>query len=1159
MARSPPRSRSPDPRRSSHRERGSGYRSPSPGTRYDRSHQSSTRPDDRRSARYQDDRDERRRDARDQDRDHDRRRDDRGVREGRDVRERDRDRDRDRDRERERDRERDRHRERDRDNEKDRDRRRSPEDDRYRRRRDNSDDRHRDSRDDRLAPPRLRSPPPRERERTRTRSPERESVRVIRPPIHMRLSPAGSASPTRSLGPQTEEEKQRIKRERLEAWKKQRELQKQAGKLGSATPEPTPVVDVKPVIQPSGAVGRSGLPAKPTGLGFSLSAPALSRIGLPLKPGTVQAKRTLQTLNHDEDGPERKLAKLDLPDIVPEVQSGEAADQKAIGDDLAAEDVEEEDEKPVVNGNDHVNGDAKPEVKMDVDEEEEEDPLDAFMRENVQEVRKTNVADAKRLGLGVTALEPESEDDEPEIKSKAQEEMEKAEALLQLAASKSRKKDLPPPDHSKIDYEPFRKAFYNPPVEVLEMNEEETEMVRLMMDGIKIRGQDAPRPVRNWGAFGLPSGCLDVIRSKGWEHPTPIQAQAIPAIMSGRDVIGIAKTGSGKTVAFLLPLFRHVKDQRPVGGAEGPIAIVMSPTRELALQIYTECKAFIKPLNIRVACCVGGVTISEDIALMKKGAEIVVCTPGRMIDLLTANGGRVTNVRRTTYMVLDEADRMFDMGFEPQVMKIINNTRPDAQKVLFSATFPKTMESLARRILVRPLEITVGGRSVVAPEVDQRVEVRDSNGKFTRLLEILGELSEENKDQDDVRTLIFVDRQEAADDLFRELLQRGYVCASLHGGKEQVDRDEAIKNFKNGDVPMIVATSVAARGLDVKELKLVVNYDAPNHLEDYVHRAGRTGRAGNKGLCITFISPDQEKFSVDIVRALEASNAIVPKELKEMSNTYLAKIKAGLAKAAGSGFKGKGLERIERRREEKDRTEKHTYGDTSEALSLSSREGAVIPYKPKTTSEWRPPENNHKGETDYTFSEIVVDIVHGPAPDKVFNPLVTGKGKLSLPQQTIQALEKARKEGRTAEAQTLTRVVQKLMASIELTKAEKLGLAAAVDPPKKTKDPDATDWHAIFPINDFPQKARWKATNKEQMTLLAEISGASVTMRGVYYPPGEEPPPGGEPKLHLLIESNDEMKVHAAVEEIRRNIVEASVAALNNADRNIAAGGRYSV
>jgi ATP-dependent RNA helicase DDX46/PRP5 len=273
---------------------------------------------------------------------------------------------------------------------------------------------------------------------------------------------------------------------------------------------------------------------------------------------------------------------------------------------------------------------------------------------------------------------------------------------------------------------------------------------------------------------------------------------------------------------------------------------------------------------------VGGSSISEDIANMKRGADIVVCTPGRMIDLLTANNGRVTNLRRCTYLVLDEADRMFDMGFEPQVMKIYNNIRPDAQKVLFSATFPKLMEGLARKLLVRPLEITVGGRSVVAPDT-----------KFNRLLEILGEANNNTPEGEDFRALIFVDRQEYADDLFRDLLQRGYVCSSLHGGKEQVDRDEAIKNFKAGDVPIMVATSVAARGLDVLSLKMVINYDAPNHLEDYVHRAGRTGRAGNKGTAITFITPQQDRYAVDIMRALEASNAFISDELKALAEGTL--------------------------------------------------------------------------------------------------------------------------------------------------------------------------------------------------------------------------------------------------------------------------------
>lgn len=570
-----------------------------------------------------------------------------------------------------------------------------------------------------------------------------------------------------------------------------------------------------------------------------------------------------------------------------------------------------------------------------------------------------------------------------------------------------------------------------------------------------------------------------------------------------------------------------------------------------------------------MTCCVGGQSISEDIASLKKGAEVVVCTPGRMIDLLTANNGRVSNLRRVTFLVLDEADRMFDMGFEPQVMKIINNTRPTAQKVLFSATFAKIMDGLTRKILNNGLEITVGGRSVVAPEIDQRVEVRDQDTKWNRLLEILGERNQTDEEGEDSRVLIFVDRQESADDLAALLNTRSYPTASLHGGREQIDRDLAIKHFKTGDIPMIVATSVAARGLDVKELRLVINYDCPNHMEDYVHRAGRTGRAGNKGTCITFITKEQDRYAVDLLRALEASNAFIPPELKEMSDKFLEKIKSKQAKKT-TGFGGRGLERIEKKREEKDRTEKHTYGDTSEALALSSREGAVIPYKAKE-SIIKPPDSSMKGESDYTFTEIHVEIVEGPAPDRATNPLAysaSGGGTLfkdasALPGLMKEALQTARREGRMVDASRLSTVIAALRDKMDkgnIDKNQPGWALLSLPAPAKPKDPDATDYHAIFPINDYPQKARWKVTNKEQMTLLVEHSNASITMRGNYYPPGEEPVFGGEPKLHLLVESNDREKVQAAIDEIRRNLVEASMAALNNADRGGAgASGRYAV
>lgn len=937
----------------------------------------------------------------------------------------------------------------------------------------------------------------------------------------------------------SEEEKLRLKRERLEAWKKQRGV-KSANTSAAGTPEPEKARLASPVKResdPRNLLNGTALPANPSvgKTGLSFGATSLSS----LKPTPL--KRSFAALD-DEEVEDRTLKKLDLPDFNPEVQSGAEAGLEQITEDMAA--VEgDEDENDVVVGAEAEEKKANGGDKMDVDEDEE-DPLDAFMRQNAQQVKTVNVSDAKRTGM------PDADDsdgeDEETVRNRAEEELSKAEAMLQQAASKSRKKDLPTPDHASIDYEPFRKNFYTVPEEAAIMDEEEADLVRLEMDGIRIRGVDAPKPVRRWGAFGIPLGCLDVIQQKEWTAPTPIQAQSIPAIMSGRDVIGVAKTGSGKTIAFLLPMLRHVKDQRPVSGLDGPIGLILAPTRELALQIYREAKPFAKIMGLRITCAVGGQSISDDIAILKKGCEIVVCTPGRMIDLLTANNGRVTNLRRTTFLVMDEADRMFDMGFEPQVMKIVNNTRPDAQKVLFSATFPKSMESLARKVLIKPLEITVGGKSVVAPEIDQRVEVRDQDTKFNRLLEILGEMGQLYPDEPDFRVLIFVERQEGADDLFRELLNRGYLSSSLHGGKDQIDRQEAIRNFKNGDIPIIVATSIAARGLDVKELKLVINYDAPSHMEDYVHRAGRTGRAGNTGTCITFITPEQDKLSVDLVRALEASKAFVPANLKEMADEFMNKLKAGTARAHRSGYQGHGLEKLQRKREEKDRAEKHTYGDTSEAVSLSSREGAVIPYKPKT-NEYKAPENSMKGESDYTYTEINVEVTRGPAPDKLpSGPAQRGtrQDAKSLPMQTLQALEQARKEGRHIDAANLAKIASKLSKQLEHPKAA--GLAAALSPEtgRKTKDPDATDWHALFPINDYPQKARWKATNKEQMLLLAEISGASITMRGVYYPPGQDPAPGQEPKLHLLIESNEEMRVRTAVDELRRIIIESSVAAL---------------
>ncbi|KAJ8120214.1 hypothetical protein ONZ43_g3019 [Nemania bipapillata] len=774
--------------------------------------------------------------------------------------------------------------------------------------------------------------------------------------------------------------------------------------------------------------------------------------------------------------------------------------------------------------NDVVEDEAAGEL-MEVDNEEEEvDPLDAFMN-NLEAKPKPSTALQPKKNSSKASQEPEayfSGDDDYDFRKENAD----PNSFLALAAKARKKKDIPTHDYSKLDLEPIRKNFWVEPLELSEMTEAELTDLRLELDGIKVSGKDMPKPVQKWSQCALSRKTLDVIGSLGFEKPTPIQMQAFPAIMSGRDVIGVAKTGSGKTLAFLLPMFRHIKDQSPLRENEGPIGLIMTPTRELATQIHRDCKPFLKSMNLRAVCAYGGAPIKDHIAELKRGAEIIVCTPGRMIDLLAANQGRVTNLKRVTYVVLDEADRMFDMGFEPQVMKIFANMRSDRQTILFSATMPRIMDSLAKKVLNNPVEITVGGKSVVAPEITQIIEIREENTKFLRLLELLGELYDKDED---ARTLIFVERQEKADDLLKELLRKGYPCMSIHGGKDQIDRDSTIQDFKAGALPILIATSVAARGLDVKQLKLVVNYDAPNHLEDYVHRAGRTGRAGNKGTAVTFITSEQENCAPGISKALEQSGQPVPEQLEDMRKAFREKVKSGKAKDQ-SGFGGKGLERLDQEREATRLRERKTHRAEGEEEEDNKEEKAADDKK-----------------TDKAAAAIQ------SASSGIISRDAAPKIDLE-PKFTIH-----KREDPAPSSTGGNNPLDKVSSAINAINA-RLGRTGQLRPgqPIDNKGPDAGAFHATLEINDFPQKARWAVTNRTNVAKILEATGTSITTKGNFYPPGKEVQPGQEPKLYILVEGDTELVVANAMAELTRLLKEGTLAAAD-ADSRAPIGGRYTV
>uniref|UniRef100_A0A914KK22 RNA helicase n=1 Tax=Meloidogyne incognita TaxID=6306 RepID=A0A914KK22_MELIC len=784
----------------------------------------------------------------------------------------------------------------------------------------------------------------------------------------------------------------------------------------------------------------------------------------------------------------------------------------------------------------------------------DEDPLDAYMAEISQKARAgAENKKARVVVIGAVSKSAPNKGDivEPEDeKEQAQDELDVEQTASSLLV---KGRMLAQTDHTKVYYRPFRKEFYIEVPEIAKMTKKEVEDYREELDEIHVRGKNVPKPIKNWSQCGVDIKVMNVLKVHNYQKPTPIQAQAIPAIMSGRDVIGIAKTGSGKTLAFLIPMFRHILDQPPLEDMDGPIALIMSPTRELALQTWKEANKFARNLGIRVVCVYGGVAISEQIAELKKGAEVVVCTPGRMIDMLAANNGKVTNLRRVTYLVMDEADRMFDMGFEPQVMKMVNNVRPDRQTVLFSATFPKTMEALARKVLERPVEIVVGGRSVVCKDVEQHALVLEEHQKFLKLLELLGQYWEHGN------VLVFVEKQEKADDLVSQLMLAGYNCAPLHGGIDQDDRDFTIFDFKTGRLKLMVATSVAARGLDVKKLILVVNYDAPNHYEDYVHRVGRTGRAGNKGYAYTFVlATGQEKIAGEVVRAFETAGIEPPEDLKKLWEEYKTKMaeEGKEIHIGGGGYSGSGFRYDEIEDESEMNKRKLTKlmhgiesGMDDESENIDDQLIGMMKSSKRVTTRragagWR-------GKPDPSTEKKV------EAARAMAEQIAAKLGQASMEKDATHLTAEAIMKGTEAQPVNLTGISLAKQKAMELN--EKLDYLPS-DFKEKEAEQQIQYFEEELEINDFPQMLRFRVCSREVIAQIQEFVDVGISVKGTHYPLGKEPKPGQDRKLYLFIEARDELSLRRAKEEVVRIMRETlRMMAAQGLTRQVATGGRYKL
>ncbi|XP_074550804.1 DEAD-box helicase 3 X-linked a isoform X3 [Halichoeres trimaculatus] len=449
---------------------------------------------------------------------------------------------------------------------------------------------------------------------------------------------------------------------------------------------------------------------------------------------------------------------------------------------------------------------------------------------------------------------------------------------------------------------------------------------------VEATGSNCPPHIESFHDVDMGEIIMGNITLSRYTRPTPVQKHAIPIIKSKRDLMACAQTGSGKTAAFLLPVLSQIYTEGPgdalqapksTGQENGrygrrkqyPISLVLAPTRELALQIYDEARKFAYRSRVRPCVVYGGADIGQQIRDLERGCHLLVATPGRLVDMMER--GKI-GLDYCNYLVLDEADRMLDMGFEPQIRRIVEqDTMPPKgirQTMMFSATFPKEIQILARDFLEDYIFLAVGRVGSTSENITQKVVWVEETDKRSFLLDLLNatvipsEVQENvteapEKPGKDSLTLVFVETKKGADALEDFLYHEGYACTSIHGDRSQRDREEALHQFRSGRCPILVATAVAARGLDICNVKHVINFDLPSDIEEYVHRIGRTGRVGNLGLATSFFNDKNSNITKDLLDILVEAKQEVPSWLESLAYEHQHKSSSrGRSKRFSGGF-----------------------------------------------------------------------------------------------------------------------------------------------------------------------------------------------------------------------------------------------------------------